>query len=141
MNTTTQIHVRRWRTVVVAAAATIAGFPAVAYAGPQPIATPAAGHPDVARQHSTVDDEYRKTVNRQHPTGRPCFIIQSHWNPAYDGFVPVCGRPGEEAVPKEPVAREADCPSPIDPRYVGVPWVPRVSAGCESRDRWWISVD
>ena len=91
MNAITHIHARRWHTVVVAAAAIATGFPAVATAGPQPIATPGASRQDDARQRSTVDDEYRKTVN-QDSTGRPCFIIQSHWNPAYDGFVPVCGQ-------------------------------------------------
>ena len=89
MNTTTSVQTRACRWATVAAVAGIAtAFPAVATAGPQPIATPVATRQDDARQRSTVDDEYRKTVN--HATFRPCFIIQPHWNPAYDGFVPEC---------------------------------------------------
>lgn len=34
-----------------------------------------------------------------------------------------------------------DCPPAPDPRYVGVPWVPRVPTGCRSLDKWWNRVD
>ena len=35
------------------------------------------------------------------------------------------------------VAVRTDCADPPDPRYVGVPWVPRVATGCPSLDAWW----
>ncbi len=144
MNTTTiQSRAGRWATVAVVAGIA-AGFPSAAIAGPQPVGNPANTIRADHRPSSTIDDEYRKTVNHRPsgstdiaiPEGRPCFIIQPHWNPAYDGFVPVCGSPGEQ-----PVAEQVACATPIDPRFVGVPWVPRAGTGCESRDRWWITVE
>lgn len=133
--TTTHVHVRRWAIAVAAAVTTV--IPSAAVAGPQPVGNPATVIRDHGPQHSTTDDEYRTIVN--HAGFRPCFIIQPHWNTAYDGFVPECPQPSGDAAAARPAAGP-DCPPPIDPRYVGVPWVPRVATGCDSRDRWWTDV-
>ncbi len=142
MNTTTiQSRAGRWATVAVVAG--IAGFPSAAIAGPQPVADIHTVRTD-DRPSSTIDDEYRKIQSRPSGAsaaseGRPCFIIQSHWNVAYDGFVPVCGGP-EQTIAQQDVAEQTGCPPPIDPRHVGVPWVSSVRTGCDNRDRRWVDI-
>lgn len=72
MNDATTRFCRRFAGTATVAVTTFA-FVAPAAAIPDPVATPSRSATS-ARSSSSIDDEYRKTVN--HATVRPCYIVQ-----------------------------------------------------------------